>query len=128
MHHITTNIEKNRLIITLVGFVSEAEAVSIEKSLIQEIGKLSPNFDIITDISNFRLGLEEAGLVLREIIKYLKGHKVNRVVRVVGSSQSGVIQFANYTRSIESYNVKYVPTLEEAEKLLEKLEVPVSAR
>ena len=45
--------------------------------------------------------------------------KVNWVVRVVGESKIGLLQFANYSLPIESYKLKYLPTLEEAEKFLD---------
>lgn len=118
MYRITTDIEKNRLYLTLVGFISEQEALSIKKSLITEISRLSENFDIINDITHFRLGLEQSGEVLKEIIKHLMDCKVNRIVRVVGGSQAGMIQFASNTGSNLPYHVSYVPAVEDAENML----------
>jgi hypothetical protein len=120
MHKITVNKEKNRIYISLVGFVSEAEAKDIRKMLSSEINSLAPLFDVITDISNFRLGLEQSSDVLREIIKLFIGHKVGRIIRVVGSSQAGMLQFATYTGNDPHYKVSYVPTMEDAENLLEE--------
>jgi len=120
MHKITLNKEKNRIYITLAGFVSEAEAETIKKSLSAEVNNLAPLFDVITDISNFRLGLEQSSDVLKEIIKLFIGLKVGRVIRVVGSSQAGMLQFATYTGNDPHYKVSYVPTIEDAENLLEE--------
>ena len=113
-------MEKNRLIVTLAGFISEREAWSIKETVLKETPRLKTGFSVINDISHFRAGQDEAGQILKDVIKYLMSHKVEQVVRVVGASQMAVIQFANSTGKMASYNVKYVPTMEDAELLLEK--------
>jgi hypothetical protein len=120
MYKVKTDSEKNRLTVTLSGFISADEANTLKETIIKEASKLTPGFDVINDISNFRLGQDQAGLVLQAIIKYLVSINVNRVVRVVGSSQTGLIQFANYTGNVSAYAVKYVPTMKDAEVFLEK--------
>jgi hypothetical protein len=119
MYKLKTDLEKNRLTLTLTGFITEGEALTVKEAIVREIPNLSPGFDVINDISNFRLGQDQAGKVLQEIIHLFLSSKVNRVVRVVGASQTGLIQFANYTGEIGSYNVKYVPTFKDAEIFLE---------
>ncbi len=121
MYKVKAEVEKNRLIITLSGFISADEAAIVKEAIISETAKLTPGFDVINDISNFRLGQDQAGAVLKEIIKYLISKKVNKVVRVVGASQTGLIQFANHTGEVGAYNVKYVPTTKDAENFLDEL-------
>lgn len=119
MYKTKLDIEKNRLSVTLSGFISIEEANELKEVITMETQKLAPGFDVINDISNFRLGQDRAGLILKEIIMYLLSIKVNRVVRVVGSSQTGLIQFANYTGNVKAYTVKYVPTMRDAESFLD---------
>ncbi len=119
MYRIKKDINKNRLYLTISGIVSITEAKKIKDELEKEVEDMRPNFDLINDISRFIHGQEEAGSVLSEIMKFLISKNVNRVVRVVGNSKEGLIQFANYSLSIEAYQLKYVPTLEEAEKFLD---------
>lgn len=120
MYKIKADQEKNRLTITLAGFISVDEATAVKDAIVSETATLTPGFDVINDISNFRLGQDRAGGVLQEIIRFLISQKVNKVVRVVGASQTGLIQFANYTSDNSIYNVKYVPTIKDAENFLEE--------
>lgn len=120
MYKVKTDPEKNRLLLTLTGLVTLEEALAIKEVIAKEVPKLTAGFEVINDISNFRLAQEQAGRILKEIINYCIVKKVGQVIRVVGASQSALIQFANFTGNIESYNVRYVPTLRDAEAVLEK--------
>jgi len=120
MYSVTANKTKNRLTIILNGFLSKEEAVDIQSVIIKEVSELSPGFDVINDISNFRLGLEETEIILKEIVEYLVEKKVNKIVRVVGSSRAGVLQFAQHTTRHSKYDPQFVPTMGEAEKFLDK--------
>jgi hypothetical protein len=120
MYKVKTDPEKNRLLLTLTGLVTMEEALAIKEVIAKEVPKLTAGFEVINDISNFRLAQEQAGRILKEIINYCIAKKVGQVIRVVGASQSALIQFANFTGNIESYNVRYVPTLRDAEAVLEK--------
>ena len=122
MFKVKTDIEKNRLYITISGMFHYTEAEKAKEQIETEVAALQPGFDLINDISKFIRGEDEGGKILQEIMLILIKNKVNRVIRVVGTSKTGLIQFANYTLPIESYNLKYVPTLDEAEKLLDKKE------
>ena len=119
MHKIKKDIEKNRLCITLSGILTLEEAKKIKGMIEVEINSLQPGFDLINDISKFILGHDETGNILKEIMLLLIEKKVNRVVRVIGTSKTGLIQFANNSLPIESYKLSYVPTLEEAENILD---------
>ena len=55
-----------------------------------------------------------------EAIKFLKMRGVNNVIRVVGNSKEALVKFATVTKEVAHYEVKYVPTMEDAEKLLER--------
>ena len=126
MHRVTANIEKNRLIISLAGFITEEEAAAVKKSIIVESASLKTGFDIITDITLFRLGLAGSERVFRDILKIIEEKRVNRIIRVVGGAQAGMVQFANHTGNAHLFKVKYVPTMDAAEKELEEKEVAAS--
>ena len=79
---------------------------------------MKPDFDLVNDISKFIRGDDAAGIILKEIMIHLIQKKVNRVVRVVGTSKAGLMQFANNSLPISSYKLSYLPTLEEAETFL----------
>lgn len=122
MIKVTANTAQNRLNITMIGTLSVEEAQKSKLTIESTIATLKPGFDVINDISRFIRGDDAAGNVLKEIIILLIQYRVNRVVRVVGTSKSGLIQFANNTLQIDQYKISYVPTLEEAELLLSKSE------
>jgi hypothetical protein len=122
MQKIKADTEKNRLYIILAGTLSLKDAESTRNLILKEIETLKPNFDVVNDISKFIRGDDEAGRVLKEIMAILMSKNVNRVVRVIGTSKTGLMQFANFSPQTDSYKLSYVPTLEEAEKILDQKE------
>ena len=119
MFKIKKDIKKNRLYITLSGIFPISEAKKAKEIIIKEIDELQSNFDVINDISQFIRGQDEAGKILQDIMLLLIDRKVNMIIRVIGESKTGLLQFANYSLQIETYKLKYLPTLEEAEKFLD---------
>ncbi len=118
MFIVKKDLAQNRLYVTLRGILSITEAKEAMEMVQKEVKELKTNFDLINDISDFVRGQEEAGPILQETMKFLINQKVNRVVRVVGSSKVGLMQFANYSLPLESYKLKYVPTMLAAEDYL----------
>lgn len=120
MYKVRADLNHNRLYLTLSGFLSAEETIDIKQDIITEVNKLSPGFDVINDISLFRLGLDETASVLNAVVDFLIEKKVNRVVRVVGSARAGMIQIAQATKKHEKYTPVFVPTIAEAEEYLRK--------
>jgi hypothetical protein len=119
MYIVRRDVKNNRLYITLSGVISIADAGKIKEEMFNEIAELQPGFDIINDMSKFIRGEDAAGIILQNIISHLTDKKVRQIIRIVGPSKTGLMQFAknSITNDIE---IKYVPTLKEAEKLLSK--------
>ena len=122
MYKIKKDVDKNRLYIILSGIFPISDAKNAKALIMKEIDELQPHFDVVNDISQFIRGQEEAGKILQDIMLLLIDKKVNRIVRVIGESKTGLIQFANYSLQIESYKLKYLPTIAEAEKYLDSTE------
>jgi hypothetical protein len=122
MIKITTDAAKNRLYITMIGILTIEEAQKSKLAIESSVASLKTGFDVINDLSRFIRGDDAAGNVLKEIIIMLIQKGVNRVVRVVGTSKTGLLQFANNSLQIEQYKISYVPTHAEAELLLSKAE------
>lgn len=120
MYKVSIDEKKNRMVVTIAGIFTGNEATACRETIYKEAVKLSPGFDVIDDISNFRLGLDSAGPALKEIIRYLSSHNVNKIVQVVGASEAGLIQFIKLTGDVNSYRLKYVPTFKDAELVLAK--------
>jgi hypothetical protein len=118
MHTVRHDVEKNRLYVTLIGTINHSEVLKIKEEMFNSIEKLLPNYDVVNDLSRLVHSEDNTIAVGQEILKFEIEKKVNRIVRVIGQSKYGLIQFAKYTNNEEAKLVKYVPTLEEAEEYL----------
>jgi hypothetical protein len=118
MYKVKVDASKNRIYITISGILSLDEAQKAKKVIESVTGTMKPGFDVVNDISKLIRADEQAGIVLKEIIVILIQKGVKRVVRVVGTAQIGMLQFANNTLQIDQYKISYVPLLEDAENLL----------
>lgn len=118
MHIIRKDINNNRLYLTLSGVISFSEANEVREKVIKEIEGLTPGFDIINNLSKFIQGDERAAPILQSVLKYCTDKKVNRIVRVVGTSKTGLMQFAKYASPDDTVNIHYFPTMKEAEDFL----------
>ncbi|KAF0152070.1 MAG: type IV pilus assembly PilZ [Ignavibacteria bacterium] len=115
-------VSKNRLYITILGTLTLNDSIEAKMNIENSLHSLMPGFDVINDLSKFIRADDSAGTVLKEIIILLIQNGVNKIVRVVGASKAGLIQFANNTLRLEQYQVFYVPTLEDAETYLNNKE------
>ncbi len=117
MFIVRRDAKNNRLYITLSGVISLADARKIQEEMFKEVAELQPGFDIINDMSKFIRGEDAAGVILQNIISHLSEKKARQIIRIVGPSKTGLTQFAKNTMT-DSIEIKYVPTLKEAENLL----------
>ena len=120
MHSIRKDIHKNRLYLSISGVISISEANKIKDEVIAETSELKPGFDVINNLSKYIKGDERAAPMLQAVEKFFIENKVNRIVRVVGTSKTGLMQFAKYSQPKENVNILYFPTMHEAETFLNK--------
>ncbi len=112
---------KNRLYVSLRGVVNKDAAEALVSAIFREVQKLSPGFDVVSDISQMKIGYPAASIYLRNAMDFLKARGVRRTVRVVGGSKSALTQFARATNAFNSkYKVYYVGTMAEAERKLKE--------
>lgn len=119
MYTVTSNPERNRLYITLAGHLEGPERQAAAKALMAEAGKLSPGFDVVTDISALHASNEEGFKDLLRVKATLKLKGVGHVIRVVRIPLSR-IQFERITAQA-GYESEYVSSLEEADRRLDEL-------
>jgi hypothetical protein len=119
MFQVTTNLEKNRLYVTLGGHLSQGERMEAANAFLVALRTLQPAFDILTDISTLYPtdgeGLKELGRL--QAAAKLRG--VRHVVRVVKIPLSHY-QLGRAADEID-WDFETVSTLEEAEALLDAL-------
>lgn len=119
MFQIEINPEKNRLTLTLSGAIDMVQAKRLFFDLVRQIPLLRPQFDVISDMSGYESADMNGAAILRQVIDTLKQKSVRRIIRVVGSSKAALVDFGSNTEPQADYPVQYVPTLEEAERLLD---------
>lgn len=109
----------NRLNMRLSGSFSEEETIPIINRINAEVSKLKPGFDIINDIRDLKKVNIKAALRIKKGTKILEEKGGKRLIRVVGSSKLAIqifAKFASFKKS--SMKVHYVPSIEEAHKIL----------
>jgi chorismate mutase len=117
LYDIIADIRKNRLYITLEGSFNDDEASQVAKVAVEKAQKLRPGFDVITDISEFQPATFEGTKEVQAVQEMLVKLGVNRIIRVVGKSIIGQMQFRRTLKSI-GLVAETAPTVEEAEKML----------
>jgi len=115
---ISANIKENILHITLKGTVTKKEAERIYTDIRFCVADLQPGFNVITDLTNCRIGHLAAMSVSRKIVEFLVSRKVGKVVRVAGPSRIILLQMAQLIHKEKGYEPIYANSMEEAENLL----------
>lgn len=96
MYQSRADIEQNRLHVTLKGRIASKESEQAASQVIADLKKLSPGFDVVTDISEFEPATQKEVDILIQVHKILLKSGVNRIARVIGSeikATVGKIQF-----------------------------------
>lgn len=117
MFQVASNSGKNRLYITLAGYLEEPERKAAMKAVVAEAGTLRPGFDVISDISGLHPSNQEGFKDLLRTRSALKLKGVGRVIRVVKIPLSR-IQLARVSEAA-GYDAEEVESLEAAEQLLD---------
>ncbi len=121
MYQLRTDIDRNRLYITLKGRITAEESKQAARQLMADIKTLEPGFDVITDISDLEPATKNEAKTVMEAQNALIGHGVNRIARVVGTELKatvGKIQFDRASRQTKIAAENF-DTLEDAERYLD---------
>jgi hypothetical protein len=120
MTRIEVNRLKNRFNLTLSGSFDIKDAIDTISEIKRKVIELKPGFDVVNDIRFLKVVNMAAALKIRAGTKILEEHGAKRIIRVVGGSQIAVKVFAKFSSLFGSkVEVHYVPTIEEANKILE---------
>jgi cyclopropane fatty-acyl-phospholipid synthase-like methyltransferase len=101
MYQSRTDVERNRIYITLKGRITARESEEAMRQIIADISSLKPSFDVVTDISEFEPVTQKETEALLKVHKVLLEKGVNRIARVVGTELKatvGKIQFERTSR------------------------------
>jgi hypothetical protein len=118
MYEIKIDRVKNRLYITMEGFFSTEEMKQCSDKVIEAAKKLKPEYDVITDISNFAPVAPETLQEITRVQDYFRKSGVRHGVRVVGKRVVTEMQFKRLGKGV-GYSPIDVATLDEANRFLD---------
>ena len=112
------DVVKNRLYITLKGFLTDEEAKNAAGLVIAEIRKLRPGFDVINDLSEFEAASPVGTQEIARGQKAAVGGGARRFIRVVSQEILGAHQFQRVAKTT-GVTAEVAGSVIEAERLLE---------
>lgn len=118
MYKVHADTARNRLYITLSGFMALEEAKQCGDETIAATRKLKPGYDVITDITDFKPGTQEVAKDIERVQAHFLKSGARGGVRVVGQNAASSMQFARVAKQA-GFQSSNVATLAEAEKLLD---------
>jgi hypothetical protein len=120
MYKIHVDTARNRLYVTMIGFLSLEEAKRCGDETIAAAQKLKPGYDVISDISEFKPGTQDVAKDIERVQAHFRQTGARKGVRVVGQNSASSMQFAR-TGKLAGFNSDNVATVAEAEQLLDSL-------
>ena len=119
MFSVRSDPARNRLYITLSGYLEGPERQAAMKALLAEAVKLTEGFDLVTDISTLHASTEAGFKDFLRAKSGLRMKGVGQVIRVVKIVLSR-LQVARITEAA-GYESEYVDSLEAADRRLDEL-------
>jgi len=119
MNAVRSDLEKNRIYITIGRLEGEAEMDGIVKTIQMECARLKPGFTCLTDLRDYEVQDENFEKYIKraqEILVAAGMYKVVRVRRKMGALAH--FQFDNASYEV-GYHADSVTDIEEAEKILD---------
>jgi hypothetical protein len=125
MYSVRANILKNRLYVTLSGFIPLNEMKECTDKTIEEAKKLKPGYDVITDLSEFKTVSQETLGEVKRAQTFFRESGCRHGVRVVGKDKLASSQMDRSGKSV-AYAPDSVETVADAEKMLDLGAVKIS--
>lgn len=115
---IHANVGKNRIFIRIEGRIDDSQAKSVADSIIREMDRLRPGFDVVSDLTQAEPLGPEGVAQFKRILEAQRARKAGRAVRIVGKSAQTALQFARTSKEFQ-HEPYLAFSLEEAERLLD---------
>jgi len=119
MFTVTSDPDRNRLYLTMAGHMEAAERQAATRALMAEAAKLTPGFDLVSDISALHATDEDGFKDLLRAKAALKLKGAGHLIRVVKIPLSR-IQFTRVSEAA-GYEAECVGSVEEADRRLDEL-------
>ena len=111
--------ETNRLYLSLKGLLDAETAEAHVEEMLAAADDLDPGFDMVNDISTFKPMSQEATEAIERGKDGLTERGMSAVVRVLGESVVGKMQFDRVGSGSEGYHIATAETVEAAKELLD---------
>jgi anti-anti-sigma regulatory factor len=95
------DVGKNRLYVRVQGRIDDAEVKSIADSIIKQMERLRPGFDVVTDLTQAEPLGPEGVVQLKRLVEAHLSRKSGRTVRIVGRSAQVALQFARTSKELQ---------------------------
>ena len=119
-YNIRADLSKNRLYMSISGFMDDDLVTQVVDKVIAEAKKLKPGFAVINDISTFKPATPKGAEEIKRAQLFVKENGVGRVIRVTGQDGIAAMQFSRISKTTTGYEADQVTTVEDAEKLLDQ--------
>jgi hypothetical protein len=113
---------ENRLYLELDGMLDAETAHEAADATVEAASELRPGFGMVNDISSFNPVSQEATEAIERGKRGIAEEGVAAVVRVVGDSVVGKMQFDRVGEGDRSYHVASAESREQAEEFLDRFE------
>jgi anti-anti-sigma regulatory factor len=95
------DVGKNRLFVRVEGRVDDSQAKSIADSIIKEMERLRPGFDMVTDLTHAEPLGPEGVAQFKRLLEAHRAKKAGRAVRIVGRSAQVALQLARTSKELQ---------------------------
>jgi cyclopropane fatty-acyl-phospholipid synthase-like methyltransferase len=121
MYQSKSDIERNRLYITLKGRITAEESKKAAGQILEDLKAMKSGFDVITDISEFEPVTQKEAELLVGVHQALLEGGVNRIVRVIGDELKATVGKIQFERTSRQSNVaaENFNSIEEANRYLD---------
>ncbi|MDA3861338.1 MAG: hypothetical protein PF445_08930 [Melioribacteraceae bacterium] len=124
--NIDTN--KNLLFVSIIGTVSNNDLIAGVGKAGELLPQLKEDLSIIMNLTEFKQTSTDQIALFNKIIKSIDDKiKINLVIRIMGESKSLIPNFCKMDKLFKMDNVRYVPTMEDAIKLIDGEDCAIEA-
>lgn len=119
MHEVRIDPIKNRLYLKFAGLLTADELRQAVDAGLGALDELSSGFDVITDISDFKVASPDGAQEIERAQRLLKARGMRQIIRVVGAEALGKMQFKR-TSNETGIPWKTAASVADAERMLDR--------
>ncbi len=115
---VITNLEKNRLEITIAGNIDSRSLEKLYTDIRFSVADLKDGFDVISDISHCNIIYLTGLPIFKKIMDYFVNNKIGQHLRITSDNKTSTRQLTHFFEKIQSYSSIYAENFTDAEEKL----------